>query len=164
MTASDIVLVTVDCWRYDAPDRMPTFSSAVSGFDCTDAVAQGAATNSSFPPLLASRYYPSAYTPSGEVRDDVTSLPQALSSEGYETGAFVASNPFLGKWADHFDTFWNDGMVETDADNNREELVSSVKKISRFLLLRDRMPAAPIQKKPSTGSRRLTARASFGST
>lgn len=147
MTASDVVLVTVDCWRHDAPDRMSTFSSAVSGFERTDAVTQGAATNSSFPALLASRYYPSAYTPSGEVRDEVTSLPQALSSEGYETAAFVASNPFLGKWADHFDTFWNDGMVETSADDNRGQSVSSVEKIWQFLRLQDRVPADHVREK-----------------
>lgn len=147
MTAPDVVLVTVDCWRHDAPDRMPTFSSATSGFERTDAIAQGAATNSSFPALLASRYYPSTYTPSGKVRDEVTSLPQSLSAEGYETAAFIASNPFLGKWADHFDTFWNDSMVETDADDNREESVSSVKKIGQFLRLQDRVPAGRVRER-----------------
>lgn len=147
MTAQDIVVVTVDCWRHDAPDRMPTFSSAVSEFDYIDAIAQGASTNSSFPALLASRYYPSAYTPSGEVRDDVASLPQVLSEEGYQTAAFVASNPFLGKWESHFDTFWNDGMVETSADDNRDESTSTASKLWQFLRLRDRVSAGEVQEK-----------------
>ncbi len=60
-------------------------------------------------------YYPNAYTRSGDLRSDITSLPQILSDVGYSTAGFVANNPYVAKWDSHFDRFWNGGMA-SDSD------------------------------------------------
>lgn len=104
---SDIVLVTVDCWRYDALARMDELRSSVVGYDRTDAICQSAATPGVFPSILASLYYPQAYTPSGRLRESVSTLPTVLSRHGYRTGAVVADNPFLDRFSEGFDFFWN---------------------------------------------------------
>lgn len=117
----DVVLVTVDCWRHDAPERMPNLRRMTAGFERGEAICQAAATNGVFPAILASRYVHDAYSPPDfdSVAADVVPLPTVLSDAGYETSAFVGSNPFLGKWEPYFDTFWNDGMRARDEERNR---------------------------------------------
>lgn len=105
--SNDVVLITVDCWRHDTVDRMPKLRSLTTGFDRTDVICAGAATNGVFPAILNGSYYPTVYDNDGQLGSDTISLPQLLSNAGYATGAFVASNPFLNKWADHFDEYWN---------------------------------------------------------
>lgn len=108
--ARDILLVTVDCWRHDAPAEMPQLQTDLADATRTDAVTAAPATRGSFPAILNSRYYPEAYTGFNQLRPGQTSLPEALSAAGYETAGFVGSNPFLSAWADRFDSFWNDDL------------------------------------------------------
>lgn len=100
---------------------MEEFHRAVAEFQHGSAICHAAATNGVFPPILASRYLHDAYERPGlnSVRDDVSTLPGLLGDAGYATGAFLASNPYLGKWADDFDAFWNDGMRSGAESENR---------------------------------------------
>jgi len=102
---------------------MTRFQSEVAEFHQGSAICQAAATNGVFPPILASRYPHDAYKRPNldSVREDVTTLPELLRDAGYTTGAFLASNPYLGKWADDFDAFWNDGMRSGAESENRAE-------------------------------------------
>ncbi|WP_152042434.1 sulfatase-like hydrolase/transferase [Salinigranum salinum] len=109
----DVVLLTVDCWRHDAIERMDRFRSLTSEYVRSEAVCQSAATPGVFPSILASLYYPQAYTASGALRSSVRTLPAVLADHGYRTGAIVADNPFLDRFAGEFDFFWNGGAAET---------------------------------------------------
>jgi hypothetical protein len=115
----DVVLVTIDCWRHDAPARMPVLSELTADYERRDAICQAPATRGAFPALLASEYYPQAYTGFDAVSDDVRSLPKVLSEAGYATCGIVGSNPFLSTWSDDFDRFWNDRM---DAGTGESDL------------------------------------------
>lgn len=106
----DVVLLTVDCWRYDAVSRMTRLKRLARGaLDRTEAVCQSAATPGVFPALLGSTYYSAAYDSSGALRADVSTLPEVLGEAGYETAAVVGNNPFLEKFRGEFDYFWNGG-------------------------------------------------------
>jgi arylsulfatase A-like enzyme len=139
----DLLLVTVDCWRHDAPERMPKLTNATSDWTRGDAMCSGAATNGVFPALFASEFPPVVYDSGGAVRDDVKALPDVLSESGYETGAFVASNPFLGKWSRRFDTFWNDGMTAEGVEENRDAYTFG-DKLRSLLRLRSRVTAPEV--------------------
>lgn len=117
----DVLLVTVDCWRADAPEHMPRLRDLAAEWPRGDAICAGAATNGVFPALLASSDAPAAYDTEGSLRDDVVGLSDVFRDNGYETAGFVASNPFLGKWSKRFDTFWNDGMGADGVEANRDE-------------------------------------------
>lgn len=105
----DVVLLTVDSWRADTthlltnlPERLPNRS---------EVICAGAATNWVFPAILSSSYYPHAYDEAGDLRSDISSLPRLLSDVGFNTAGFVACNPYVSKWDNHFDTFWNGGIA-----------------------------------------------------
>ncbi|WP_434530801.1 sulfatase-like hydrolase/transferase [Haloarcula sp. NS06] len=141
----DVVLLTIDCWRYDAPSEMPHFQELTSDFQKHEAICQAAATNGVFPAILASQYSHEVYRTEDPnlVGDSVMSLPKLLSRRGYKTGAFLASNPFLGKWASHFDEFWNDGMRNQNEGANRSEY-SEFDRIRNFLKLESRVTAPEV--------------------
>ena len=153
---NDIVLITIDCWRYDAVDRMKNLLYLTKGFIRTEALCQAAATNGVFPSIIAGIHYPYAYErcyyPNlgyGKLRQGVVSLPRVLSQNGYATGAFVASNPLLSKWAGHFDHFWNEGLSNATSDVIRFSS-PSLRKIERIyerVLLRDNVTAAELGKR-----------------
>jgi arylsulfatase A-like enzyme len=106
----DIVLLTIDCWRYDTASRMHSLRSAFDwGLEQGEAICQSAATPGVFPAILAGEYYTSAYTSSGALRSRTRTLPGVLNEVGYSTGAVVAHNPFLEKFRGEFDYFWNGG-------------------------------------------------------
>jgi arylsulfatase A-like enzyme len=116
----DILLVTVDAWRYDALGNMPSLRSAVpEDSTSTDAIVPSNATAWVSPSLLHSKYYCDVFTGRRssshrfDIQTDIPSLPQQLGDAGYTTGAFVATNPNLRQYADHFDTYWDghDGEV-----------------------------------------------------
>ncbi|WP_135822876.1 sulfatase-like hydrolase/transferase [Halostella litorea] len=147
-TQRDVVLVTVDCWRHDAPARMPNLAALTEGYDRRDAICQAPATRGAFPALLSSKYYPQAYAGFDEVRRDVESLPEVLSAAGYETCGIVGSNPFLSTWGGDFDRFWNDRM-DADADDEgvRGTLragASRLRHAYNYLRLRSRVPASEV--------------------
>lgn len=144
----DILLITIDCWRHDAPEQMPKFRSLAADWGRRDVMCAGAATNAAFPALFTGRHGPNAYTETGAVRESVTSLPDVLSEAGYETGGFVASNPFLGKWSSRFDTFWNDGMTADGVTANRERF-GTARKLASFATLSPRVTATDVFKRAS---------------
>lgn len=139
----DVIFVTIDCWRHDAPTYMPQLSRLADDWNHGDVMCAGAATNGVFPALFGSQHAATAYEKDGSLADSVRSLPGVLSEAGYGTGGFVASNPFLGKWSREFDTFWNDGMTAEGVDRNRQEY-TSLEKVWSFLRLQPRVPAGEV--------------------
>lgn len=155
--SQDIILVTIDCWRYDAVQRMRNLLSLTDRYVRTEAICQSAATNGVFPAILSSMYYPYAYKGciyptlkcSGRLRSDIHPLPQVLSENGYSTGAVIASNPWLNKWANYFDYFWNDGLsgVSTDVVRFGSPLLREIKRVYRFILLRNWVTASELARR-----------------
>jgi arylsulfatase A-like enzyme len=137
-TVNDIVLVTVDCWRNDALVSMPTLRDATDGWHSRDLLTASAATNGAFPAIMASGYEFYVYDEDGSVRESVRPLPEVLGDAGYATGGFAASNPFLGKWSEYFDEFWNDGM-RADGVRESRDSVGRLDKIARFARLEPRV-------------------------
>jgi hypothetical protein len=150
---SNVVLVTVDCWRDDAIDHMDRFSHYVSetGLSRGTAGCHAAATAWSFPSILSGQYFHSVLeTPREEgirddnenrnvtVRDGVESLPRILSREGYETAAFVGYNPNVDMWAPYFDT-WKNGPRELFPGSN--SLPPALNTLIHMTLQRKKAPA-----------------------
>lgn len=146
----DVVLITVDAWRRDVLHRMRSLRDIArsDGYDRSEAVSHSAATHGAFPPLLASQHLVQAYGGDGAVDPSVTTLPDVLREQGYATGAIVASNPFIAKWADRFDHFWNDGMG-TDVDYSGARY-STFDRAQRFLRLKQRVDATEVAERART--------------
>lgn len=140
----DIVLVTIDALRHDMVDHMPNVTEAFSDGIQTDAITAGAATNWVFPAILSGSYYTNVYDDSGLVRDDVRSLPDLLGENEYSTGAFLAFNPYLSKWRNRFDEFWNGGLSGTDEEWYANSIMKWLNRGYRTALLRKRVPAAEV--------------------
>jgi len=157
----DVVLVTVDCWRTDALQEMPRLRARLDGdgFVRASAVCAAPATRGAFAALFGGRYYPHVYAGFDEVRDDVTTLPAALSAAGYATGGFVGSNPFLNAWKTDFDVFWNDRLDEPAPSTGRErvrQVVTDVRHAANYLRLRGHVPAARVGARASDWYRRAS--------
>jgi arylsulfatase A-like enzyme len=110
---SNVVLVTVDSLRadaigpYDGTRHTPVMDTlADRGAVFERAFANGNWTPFSFPSILASR---PVFADSGRIGvDEVETLPEVLSEEGFSTGGFNAANGFLTEfWGydDGFDEF-----------------------------------------------------------
>ncbi|WP_232687172.1 sulfatase-like hydrolase/transferase [Halobacterium zhouii] len=150
---NDVVLITVDCWRHDAPSRMPNLQSfAADDGVRADAIAPAEATPWVSTSLLHSQFHTDALEWGGdgfELDTDAPSLPETLSELGYETAAFVADNPNLAHYADHFDTY-RDGR--TSGLTRTSDLSSSFattartwwRRLAQTLLLRKSVSAAEI--------------------
>jgi len=106
-----VVLVTIDCWREDALRHMPALDALTCDWRAGTAISQAAATNGAFAALFASEYYPLTYDASGAVRPHIVTISSLLRLGGYRSAAFVAGNPWLEKWREHFGRFWNDSIV-----------------------------------------------------
>jgi len=132
-----IIFITVDCWRRDAFDYMSRLKLKTADWEYRDLLTAGAATNGVFPAIFASSHPDQVYNDDGAVAYDVTTLSEHLSKHGFATAGFFASNPFLGKWSDEFDTVWNDGMTAASDKKNRTETSSS--KGIRFLKFEPRV-------------------------
>lgn len=149
MTNSDVVLISIDCWREDSLDRMDNFSqiAQAEGMMSSTAVCQSSATYGATAAFLASQYPPQAYVDSGGVKPGVESLATVLSEHDYATGAFIGSNPYAGLWGEHFDYVWNDGLTDAPTDTTR--VGKSLKAFShrlnlhylKYLLLRQKASA-----------------------
>lgn len=137
----DVIFVTIDCWRHDAPSAMDEFSQLAAGWDAGTMMTTAAPTNGVFPSIFASQYYPDVYDDDGLVKRGIRTLPDVLADEGYETAGFVASNPYAGKWSDHFDTFWNDGIEVTESGIHGSGPPSVTDRLRNILLLREKIPA-----------------------
>ena len=147
MTAApDVVFLTVDCWRHDAVRLMHDLRAmAADGWlDRGEAVCQSAATPGVFPAILGSTYYVSAYGDDDALRVDLPTLPGLLADRGYETGAVVANNPFLEKFRDEFDFFWNGG---SDATEVGRVYAYAKRQLRRRVRHRSVVPAPTVGKK-----------------
>ena len=137
MTRQDIILLTIDCWRYDAIDRMNRLISHTENYTTTETVCQSAATHGVFASIFNSTYYPQTYTDSDSVKEDVRPLPAILADRGYSTGGFAASNPRVDKWAGFFERFWNGERKETILGR----IPYKARNSSKFLLLKQDVSA-----------------------
>lgn len=133
----DVILITVDCWRHDTLNEMPRLLESTTGYSEGEAICHAAATDGSFSAIFASEYYKEVYDENGDVRDSIESLPEVLGKNGYSTGAFIGANPFLGKWKEHFDEFWNGDFTEDHANSDTLRTVDFAK---RLLSLRQKYP------------------------
>lgn len=139
---NDVVLITIDCWRNDAADRMPNLQALTKSYEQTSVICQAPATRGAFPALLAGSYYPEVYDGFTDISPDTKSLHEVLSDTGYATGGVIASNPFLSAWKDGFDYFWNGGF-EDEADGLVEKLRYGRHQLSQAMnygLLRSEVP------------------------
>lgn len=139
----DIVLVTVDALRHDATQLMPNVRSQFSDGVQAEAITSGAATNWVFPGILSGSYYTRAYNGSGLVQDDWESIADVLGSNGYSTGAFLGFNPYLSKWEDRFDTFWN-GNLGGSEEWYSGQLEKWVSRGYRTTMIKKRVPAEEV--------------------
>lgn len=145
----DVVFVTIDCWRHDALQHMPTLRAHASarGYDQAEAICAAPATRGAFGAIFGGRHYPYVYSGFDEVRNEGASLATALSNAGYATGGFVGSNPFLSAWRGGFDEFWND-RLDTVPDSTvgarARQVVSTLQHGLNFLRFRGRAPATSV--------------------
>lgn len=140
----DIILITVDALRHDAVQDM---SDTVEWFDerqRSEAITSGAATNWVFPAILSGSYYTRAYNDAGTVVEELTTLPGVLNNEGYTTGAFLGFNPYLSKWRNRFDEFWNGGLSGKDEDWYGHALEKWVNRGYRTALLKKRVSGSEV--------------------
>lgn len=146
----DVVLVTIDCLRHDALDAMPNLRATIGdGVVRTEAITHSCATPWVSTALMQSRLFPEVLSDVGRDReaharysvdDAVPSLPEVLSEEGYSTAAFIASNPNLRQYRDHFDAFW-DGIDPSSHEGSFGSLKQWANRVRRTLLLRKEVPA-----------------------
>lgn len=118
----------------------------------TEAIAPAEATPWVSTSLLHSQFHSDAltWTDSGFALDtDAPSLVERLSENGYATGAFVADNPNLRHYADHFDTYWDGRDEGNEADEDAETRLSTtagawLDRISQTALLRKSVSATEL--------------------
>jgi len=121
---NDIVLVTVDCWRADSLAHMPRLQSTLSNsaFYSEATTASTTTTWTSTALLNSEPHWKSLSVPNDaeetiKFEPSSSSLPELLAASGYATGAFIASNPNLVHYCDHFDTFYDGtgagGFIDT---------------------------------------------------
>lgn len=129
MSASDIVILTVDSLRYDAVhsgdgtvrsgleaiDRLATTGTGIN-FD--DAWATAPFTRGSFPAILTGAYQWSSFPGGDRLPPDSPYLPELLQDAGYTTGGFH-SNPHLDErfgWKRGFNRYFSGGFEESSTD------------------------------------------------
>jgi arylsulfatase A-like enzyme len=122
----DIILVTIDCWRSDAIQKMPKLSSTSETWNSGFMITAAPHTGGAFPAIFSSTYAPKLYTEDGHIDPDHESIIEILSENGYDTGGFIGSNPILWRWSDYFDQWWNDGLNTNDTENGSQSKFSKV--------------------------------------
>ncbi|WP_266080479.1 sulfatase-like hydrolase/transferase [Haladaptatus caseinilyticus] len=147
----DIVLITIDCWRHDAPSEMDEFASLTENYLHRESICPAPATRGVFPAILSGQYYPTVYSGFDSIRDGTTPLVELLSDEGYATGGFVASNPFLSAWRPYFDTFWNDGLGtgSTRETTRLSDVYDTIDNVTDYLRFRGRVTTKEMSKRAS---------------
>jgi arylsulfatase A-like enzyme len=83
---------------------------------------QAASTWFALPSIHSSLYSPQAYTEGGNLTQQIETLAQVLSEEGYNTAGFVGANPYANLWKDGFDEFWNGGLESEDNELSLSQL------------------------------------------
>lgn len=145
----DVVLLTIDCWRHDAIERMSNLRASTGQFRTSQAITAAPATRGAFPAILNGTYYPRAYEDYDTLRDG--GLPELLGDRGYATGAVIGSNPFLSAWAEYFDHLWNDRMDSDGPESWFRDTVSRSishsRHVSNYLRLRSRVPADEVARR-----------------
>ncbi|MDQ2072315.1 sulfatase-like hydrolase/transferase [Haloarcula sp. H-GB4] len=143
---TDFVFVTIDCWRDDALRSMPEFRSytANSDWERTAAIATSSNTSNTFPALFGASYYPQVWMKDGTVNPDIPTLPEKLNRAGYSTAGFIASNPWLSRWRDEFDTFWNGGIEDSS------RLRFGLERARNLLQLKPLIPAETVLQRAQT--------------
>lgn len=145
----DVVLVTIDCWRYDAIDRMSNLQSHTDGFVSSEAICAAPATRGAFPAILHGLYYPRAYTDYYTLRSG--GIVEILADNGYATGAVVGSNPYVSPWSEYFDWFWNDRMERSRSDSGLREALrgagSRLRHAYNYIRLQSRVPAEDVARR-----------------
>lgn len=144
MMNDDIILVTIDALRHDATDHMPKLKHRFGSEGQGEVITAGAATNWVFPAILAGSYYPRVYNESGLIKKEFQSLPDILQQNGYSTGAFLGFNPYLSKWEDRFEHFWNGGIAQSSNDWYSNSLQKWLSRLHRTTLLRKRVPGTEV--------------------
>lgn len=112
-------MITVDCLRSDRITLLKKTLLTLRGIGyliIANGIAQSSATNGSFPSLMASRYFTLFYDEDGKIPSSRDTLPSLLKQHGYNTGAFISSNPWLTKWKDEFDEFYNGNLTHCKSD------------------------------------------------
>lgn len=140
----DIVLVTVDALRADSSQTLEKTRSHFQDDYTGKCTTSGAATNWVFPSILAGSYYPEVYNDEGLPRDEFPTISGILADEGYETGAFLGFNPYLSKWEDEFDSFWNGGIDDAGENWYSNALEKWVSRGYRTLSLSKRVPGQTV--------------------
>lgn len=135
----DIFLITIDCWRHDAPERT-NWSPSIS-LNRTDALCHHESTGGVFPTIHNSQRASEFYGNDSSA----TSLPKVLFENGYQTGAFVAGNPYCNHWETDFETFWNAGYNEREGLPTLPRRAGSY--LKRLLTLRPEIPAKDVFKR-----------------
>jgi arylsulfatase A-like enzyme len=103
MNSRSLVLITVDCLRadrvgvrgYSQPLTPFLESLAKESIVFSDAIVAGAPTYFSFPAIMASRYPLGLGRGVLGIAPGEVTMATALKETGYETGAFIAGNPYL---------------------------------------------------------------------
>jgi len=142
--SENIIFITIDALRHDAVRDMPKTVEWFGEQHMGEAITSGAATNWVFPAILSGSYYTRAYNDAGTVDEDLTSLPDVLNNEGYTTGAFLGFNPYLSKWRNRFDEFWNGGLSGKDEDWYGHTLEKWFNRGYRTALLKKRVPGSEV--------------------
>lgn len=117
MTAQqNLVLVTVDCLRADhvgwhgvAPSPTPRLDAlAAESRVFENAIVAGLPTYYSFPAIMAGRFPLRFGRDFTGITAEEPTLASVLADQGYDTAAFVAGNPYAGRWSGYargFHTF-----------------------------------------------------------
>lgn len=136
---NDVILITIDCWRYDAIERMGNLREITSDYASTDCICQSASTRGTFAAILAGQYYPSVYESYSTISNETTTIFDVFKKHGYTTGGFVGSNPFLTTWAERCDDSWNDGLQTTGQSSKFEQLSAKSANVFDYLRCKSRV-------------------------
>lgn len=138
----NIILVTIDCWRYDDLSKMKDIKTLAKEYDSGSCISASPYTAGAFPAIFCSNLFPDVYSEKRQISNDVVSLPQLLSDYGYKTGGFVGSNGMLDSWSEHFDEYWNDGLYSNSV-NDSEKMTkdSTLSDVIEHLRLRSEVNA-----------------------
>ncbi len=148
MPKPNIILITIDCLRFDrlgcygnSRNISPNIDSLASkGALFLQAISNGGRTPDSFPSIMASQLPPLSREEYGQIMQRGPTLATLLREAGYETAAFH-SNPFLAKFFNYdkgFDVF-EDNLGTLSNRRQRLHRVPSIGRIKTWRKVRTRL-------------------------